>query len=155
MTSSQLTPGTAAAQPPALAAKSSLGRWSWWIAGSAIAGLVALAALAFVGDGALLERMLAPLSFLQQPLLDLAAASKGEDAVDGAEYVAFLRDDKDVTALDGFFRSTPAVRFVSPGLLPGVAVVRIRGDVPTGVQALRNQPEVRMVLKSRLGMVCH
>jgi len=129
--------------------------WGWWVLGSGALGMLGLASLAFVGNGAMLERVLSPFSFLQQPLIDLAAASKGEDAVDGSEYVAFLYEGREPAVLDEFFRTHPSVRFVSPGLFPGVVVVRVRGDVSSGVQALRDETPVRLVLKSRLGMVCH
>jgi hypothetical protein len=131
------------------------GGWAPWAVGAALLGLAGIVVLATLGNGAILESLLAPLEFLQQPYLELAAASQGADAAEGSEYVAFLADSREAAALDGFFRTHSAVRFVSPGLLPGVAVVRIRGAVSEGVSALRAQPEVRLVVKSRLGMVCH
>jgi hypothetical protein len=114
-----------------------------------------LIALAFVGDGKQLETWLAPLAALQAPLTDLSAASRGGDAVDGIEYVVFLRDGASHESLDGFFRTHSDIRFVSPGIIPGIAVVRIRGDVSPSLAALREQPHVMMTLNSRLGMVCH
>ncbi|MFI5401296.1 MAG: hypothetical protein ACHQZQ_09630 [SAR324 cluster bacterium] len=125
-----------------------------WFVGAALLAASATIALAYAGDGALLERWAARLVVLQQPFID-PTAGRGEDAGNGTEYVAFLYDRREAAALDRFFRSHPAVRFVSPGLLPGMAVVRIRGDVSAEVRALREQPEVSLVLKSRLGMTCH
>lgn len=125
-----------------------------WFVGAALLAASATAALAYAGDGALLERWAARLAGLQQPFID-PAAGRGEDAGNGTEYVAFLHDRRQTAALVRFFRTHPAVRFVSPGLLPGMAVVRIRGDPSAEVRALREQPEVSLVLKSRLGMICH
>jgi len=122
--------------------------------GAALLAVAATAALAYAGDGALLGRWAAPLAALAQPFTGLAAG-QGADAGNRTEYVAFLRDRHQAPALEGFFRAHPAVRFVSPGLLPGMAVVSIRGDPSAEVRALREQPEVRLVLKSRLGMICH
>jgi hypothetical protein len=142
-----------AAAEAAPAARRMRSGWAWAI-GVGVLAVAGAIALAGAGNGTLLERLLAPLTVLQQPYADLVA-SQGEDAATGAEYVAFLADGNEAPALDGFFRAHPAVRYVSPGLLPGMAVVRIRGDVPAGVQSLRDQPQVRMVFKSRVGMVCH
>jgi len=160
-----MTPSVAqtmtAAAPSARAGTPTLGGPRWgarrsWLWLIAAAGALALAggALAQVDGGALLERMLAPLAAVQQPFLELATASRG-DGPDGAEYVIFLREGADSTALTGFFREHPSVRYVSPGLLPGVAVVHIQGELGPLLTALRGQPPVRLVLKSRLGMVCH
>jgi hypothetical protein len=144
---------SAAATDAAPAARRLRSGWVWAI-GATVLAVAGVIALATAGDGTLLERVLAPLTILQQPYADLAA-SQGEDAATGTEYVAFLGDGNEAEALDGFFRAHPAVRFVSRGLLPGMAVVRIQGDVAAGVKTLREQPQVRMVFKSRLGMVCH
>lgn len=140
---------------PVLAAMRRGPRLSWLLP-IAAAGMLALAvgALAQINGGATLERMLAPLAALQRPFVELVTASRG-DGPDGAEYVLFLREGAAPSALTGFFREHPAVSYVSPGLLPGVAVVLIRGELAPSLAALRQQPQVRLALKSRLGMTCH
>jgi hypothetical protein len=48
------------------------------------------------------------------------------------------------------------MRYVGKGLLPGVSVVRIRtADLKTSLDTLHQQPSVNLVLKSRVGMICH
>ena len=152
--SSVMPAAPSVAQPgtPPIAAR----RWHsprLWLMGSAGALALAAIALALANDGALLERILAPLAAMQQPLVDIA--TNGRDGPDGVEYVLFLRDGAAPASLAGFFRDHPSVRYVSPGLLPGVAVIRIRGEPGPALAALRDQPQVRLALKSRLGMVCH
>lgn len=113
-----------------------------------------LLALVFRDGGERMVRWLAPFSAYQMSLVELNAASRG-DGPDGQEYVLFLREGAGPKSLSGFFRDHPAVRYVSPGLVPGVAVVHIRADVSAALGVLRAQPAVRLILKSRLGMVCH
>jgi|SRR5579863_9949641 hypothetical protein len=126
-----------------------------WLGAAGLAVMVGIAALAWVDNGAVLQRWLSPLSAVEQPLGELAAASQGGDAISGIEYVAFLQDGRGPEALDTFFAGHPQVKFVSPGFFPGVVVVRIGGDITHGVASLKNEPVVRVLLKSRLGMVCH
>ncbi len=154
-TAAPTAPPTAQAGRPAPAAPRRRASRAWlWLTAATGALALALGALALVDNGALLERMLAPLAAVQQPLVELAENSRG-DGPDGVEYVLFLRDGAAPATLAGFFREHPAVRYVSPGLLPGIAVVHIRGELAPALEALRGQPQVRLALKSRLGMVCH
>lgn len=124
--------------------------------GSAAAvGLTLLGALAFVGDEQRLESWLTPLGALSQPFVDLAAASRGGDGPEGAEYVVFLEDGTPAESLQAYVREHATVSYVSTGFFSGVHVVRLRGDVQSTLAEIHRQPYVRMVLKSRLGMVCH
>jgi hypothetical protein len=129
-----------------------------WIRGiAAYAALLALAAAggAFLlaGDGS--GRWMDTLSFLQRPFAELESAYRGgADAADGAEYVVFTGSGG-VPPLRKYLEGHAAVRYVSAGLLPGVSVVRIRGDVKPALAELNRQPYVEMVLKARVGMVCH
>ena len=71
------------------------------------------------------------------------------------EYVIFLRDDVAPGQRDALLHSHPGVKFVQTGKLPGVVVVRIRGDVRAAVSALKVEPAVVQVQKAVPGMVCH
>ena len=88
--------------PPALGAARLARRpvqWMPWAIGVTVLAVAGGIVLATAGDGAVLERLLAPLEFLQQPYGDLVAASQGEDAATGAEYVAFLAEGQEAAAL--------------------------------------------------------
>jgi len=127
--------------------------WVRGIAAYAILLILAAAGGAFflVGGSSWLEK----LSFLQRPFLELEAAYRGEADVSGSmEYVVFT-DADEVPKLRRYLEANANVRYVSPGVLPGISVVRIRGDVKPALADLNRQPFVEMVLKARVGMVCH
>lgn len=147
-------PAAQAGAPPGATRQRGRPRLRPWFMVSAGAILLAVGALALVNDGALLERILAPLAAVEQPLVDIATNGRG-NGPEGIEYVLFLREGLAPSSLAGFFREHPSVHYVSAGLLPGIAVVRIRGELGPALAALRDQPQVRLALKSRLGMICH
>ena len=128
------------------------------VAGLAVAvavGLTLLGALVFEVDSKRLEAWVAPLGVLGQPYVDLVVASQGGNGPEGAEYVVFLQDGASAERLTAYVREHAAVRYVAPGLFSGVHVVRLRGDAQSALEDIHRQPYVRLVLKSRLGMVCH
>ncbi|MBI4082762.1 MAG: hypothetical protein HY423_09140 [Candidatus Lambdaproteobacteria bacterium] len=77
-----------------------------------------------------------------------------------AEYVVFFRRDlSGAIAWTELARTAlarhPDVEFIRAGSLPGVALIDVRGEPRRTLQALRNDPAVKLVQQATPGMICH
>jgi hypothetical protein len=134
-------------------------RWRW--------GLAAYAALlaAAVGTGVYLAgpdsapgetpAWLRALAFVQRPFLELSGMNQNPAGAAAVQYVVFARDDAAESALRGYLAQRPGLSYAGRGVLPGIFVVGVSGDAPVAVADLRRQPFVTLLLKARVGMVCH
>jgi hypothetical protein len=131
--------------------------WRWAILGYAafiLAG-VAVAMLMTGGPGS--GRLAGVAGILQQPYLQMLDAYRGQDDVSpDVDFVVYESEDEAQQGLRDFLQGRQDMRYVSKGLLPGVSVVRIRKDgLKASLDELNRQPFVNLVLKSRVGMICH
>jgi len=132
-------------------------RWRWAIVGyglSMLAGLgVALLLSGAPGSGRIAEVA----ALMQQPYLQMLDAYRGqEEGASEVEYVVFESEDESKQALRAFLQGRQDMRYAGKGLLPGVSVVRIRVEgLKASLESLHQQPSVNMVLKARVGMICH
>ncbi len=120
-----------------------------------VAAGAALAVLLSGGPGS--GKIAEAVAVLQQPYLELTNAYRGQDDTTAdVEYVVFENQDGPDQGLGPWLRGRPDIRYQSKGLFPGVSIVRIRRDhLQASLNDLNRQPFVNMVLKARVGMICH
>ncbi|HUJ76560.1 MAG TPA: hypothetical protein VL359_16985 [bacterium] len=128
--------------------------WRWAMVAWSIAVAIVLAAALLLGGDQGQARWASSLAFFERPFLELANASLDQGSA-GAEYVLFVRSATPEETLHAFFAAHPDIVYTADGILAGVKVVRLRGDVDADLAVLGKQPFVQMTLKSRFGMLCH
>jgi hypothetical protein len=131
--------------------------WRWGIAIYALLAAAGLALALLLAGGPGSGRLAEAVAVLQQPYLELTGVYRGQDDTSAeVEYVVFESEDPSAQGLRGFLQGRTDIRYRSPGLLPGVSIVHIRRDALRGsLDELNRQPFVHMVLKARVGMICH
>lgn len=131
--------------------------WRWGIAFYAlmVAAGIGLAVLLSGGPGS--GRIAEAVAVLQQPYLELTNAYRGQDDTSAeVEYVVFESENEAARGLNTWLLGRQDIRFQSKGVFPGVSIVRIRREhMQASLDDLNRQPFVNMVLKARVGMICH
>jgi len=132
-------------------------RWRWAITGYALCMLAGLAVALLLSGAPGSGRIAEAVAVMQQPYLQMLDAYRGQDdAAPDIEYVVFESEDETKQALRAFLQGRQDMRYAGQGLFPGVSVVRIRTDhLKASLDTLHQQPSVNMVLKARVGMICH
>lgn len=72
----------------------------------------------------------------------------------GVEYVVFLKEKDEMGKLKDLMLSQPDYRFIKEGFFGDSAVVAVNNG-PTGLDYIRNQTWVSMVLRNRGQFACH
>jgi hypothetical protein len=132
-------------------------RWRWAIAAYALFIAVGIAGALLMSHGPGSGRLAALVAVLMQPYLQMADVYRGQDpATDEVEYVVYESEDEAHQGLRAFLQGRQDMRYLGRGLLPGVSVVSIRkNDLRRSLDELNEQPFVHLVLKARVGMICH
>jgi len=131
--------------------------WRWAIAGYAAFILAGVVGALLMSGGPGSGRLVEAIAILQQPYLQMLDTYRGDDATAAdVEFVVYGSENEAHQGLQAFLAGRQDMRYVSKGILPGVHVVRIRKEgMQASLDTLNQQPFVNLVLKSRVGMLCH
>lgn len=132
-------------------------RWRWIIAVYALFIALGIAGALLLSAGPGSGRLAALVALLQQPYLQIVDAYRGQDSdADEVEYVVYESEEEAQQGLRTFLQGRRDMRYMGRGLLPGVSIISIRKEnLRRSLDELNGQPFVHMVLKSRVGMICH
>jgi hypothetical protein len=113
-----------------------------------------LAALLGGGGAAVYASLDDPRAVLDKVLLVTARLAVPDYDRADEEYLVFLTEDSE-SVRRHLFAAARRATYVTDSLLPAVIVVRIAGDVSTGLAELRRQEAVRMVVLYNPSIGCH
>ena len=82
--------------------------------------------------------------------------SEDRASLDGEDvYVVYFDEDTTEFERRNAIEEVPRVNFLQDGLLPGVSLVRVEGELSPALAALNALPRVSLVLKVTPQMICH